>query len=185
MCVCWAGSSRGSWGAVWRRCPFFWRDQEVAGPLRGGESQLLPGVSRWPGGESRRKTDQHREAPKTPLSLSVLLLWSLNRLSLKGFLRARSCCRQGAPFSPQRRSTWRRWTSVSLMTPVRKSNANTIQNSTALLLNTKKVKLDKIFWRSASPRSGKNNYYKSKTWTRKIKINTIKIKTYSCLSGLL
>lgn len=42
----------------------------------------------------------------------------LVRLLLKEFLHARSCCRQGAPFWPPRRSTCPWWTSVSPTTPV-------------------------------------------------------------------
>lgn len=42
----------------------------------------------------------------------------LVRLLLKEFLHARSCCLQGAPFWPPRRSTCPWWTSVSPTTPV-------------------------------------------------------------------
>lgn len=50
----------------------------------------------------------------------LLLLSSFIRVLLKGFLRATSCCLQGAQSWPQRRRTWPWWTSVFLMMPVSK-----------------------------------------------------------------
>lgn len=52
------------------------------------------------------------------VSQPLFFFCCLVRLLLKEFLHARSCCLQGAPFWPPRRSTCPWWTSVSPTTPV-------------------------------------------------------------------
>lgn len=111
----------------------------MEGAVYGGESQLLPGVSRQPGGEETNKHQPVTSRVHTVFLPSLLLLLlSFIRRFLKEFLHARSCCLQGALFSPQRRSTWSWWTSASPMTPVSKRSHQdlTTGNTTKLIIFT-------------------------------------------------
>lgn len=81
LCVCGTGGSSGGRGSVRGRRPFLRRNQEVEGSVPGGQSQLLPGVSRQPGGERDHKDWLY--APRTQFH-SLLLLLSSRQTFVKG-----------------------------------------------------------------------------------------------------